>query len=184
MLPLLVNLLAVAFALESCPSGADVTSLLNHQSLRVADRHSRPLWMSEVFTDFTLRDLACQGKPSQGFTRECWTSAFDRFDRNSDGIISAEDVQVLETLESETTKNNLTRADLRAGIAIACRWYPEECMQLIVHEPLITALVFDDTDIGELPPRSGTICFASASSDSSPSSDSSEPSEWHLADVD
>ena len=82
-------------------------------------------------------------------TRECWASAFDRFDRNSDGIISAEDVRVLE---SATTKKNLTCPDLRAGIAIACHWYPEECMQLIVHEPLITPLVFDDADIGELPP--------------------------------
>ncbi|CAK9002002.1 unnamed protein product [Durusdinium trenchii] len=150
MFPLLVNLLAVAFASESCPSGADVTSLLTHQSPRVAlSRGTRPLWMSEVFTDFTLRDLACQGKPSEGFTRECWGSSFDRFDRNGDGIISAEDVQVLE---SETTKKNLTRADVRAGIAVACQWYPEEAMKLIVHEPLITALVFDDTGIDQLPP--------------------------------
>ncbi|CAK9002004.1 unnamed protein product [Durusdinium trenchii] len=150
MFPLLVNLLAVAFASESCPSGADVTSLLTHQSPHVAlSRGTRPLWMSEVFTDFTLRDLACQGKPSEGFTRECWGSSFDRFDRNGDGIISAEDVQVLE---SETTKNNLTHADVRAGIAVACQWYPEEAMQFIVHEPLITSLVFDDTGIDQLPP--------------------------------
>ena len=147
-------------ALGSCATtieaeaDVDITSLLTRRGPNL-DGNIEPLWMSEAFADFTLDDLGCThgppGKEVIDFTQECWTEAFAKFDKNGDGIISSDDVVAVGESEARSQRN-LTRANLRAGLALAAQWFPEEAMQLAVHGPLVISLLVHGHKVDSLPP--------------------------------
>jgi len=102
----------------------------------------------EVFADASLYQVmsSCDG---HGISRECWASKFASFDRNSDGIISAEDLQ--SDAKQWRAVQNFTRQEVRAGLALAAEWFPHEASRLIMHAPFITELILqNDLDNPEL----------------------------------
>lgn len=102
----------------------------------------------EVFADASLYQVmsSCDG---HGISRECWASKFAIFDRNSDGIVSAEDLQ--SDAKQWRAVQNFTRQEVRAGLALAAEWFPHEASRLIMHAPFITELILqNDLDNPEL----------------------------------
>jgi len=125
----------------------------------------------EVFADVTLYEVmsmsTCAPKPTgvdatdpststnPGLSKECWSNAFGTFDRDGDGVITANDLNG-QSRSKGAVVQNFTRQELRAGVALAAQWFPEQASRLIVHASLIMELVmqndFNDLDKVPTPP--------------------------------
>lgn len=103
-------------------------------------------WVHEAFADLTLEDIGCTARPEVGISKQCWQSAFSNLDRDSDGMLSSEE---LHHAEDKRNAKNLTRKDLQTGLALAIQLYPEESTRLVTNAQLIIAAAFE----GIVPPE-------------------------------
>eukprot|EP00434_Breviolum_minutum_P021078 symbB.v1.2.018597.t2/scaffold1489.1/size143467/5 len=126
----------------------------------------------EVFADVTLYEVmsmsTCAHKPTgvhpdatdpstsrtPGLSKECWSNAFSTLDRDGDGVITANDLNG-QSRSKGAMLQNFTRQELRAGVALAAQWFPEQASRLIIHASLIMELVmqndFNDADLDKVP---------------------------------
>ncbi|CAK9087555.1 unnamed protein product [Durusdinium trenchii] len=117
------------------------------------------LWAQEVFADASFYQVmsSCDGGSQSRISQDCWNSKFARFDHNGDGVIDAEDLHHEETNRlgggapphrSHAPMANFTRQEVRAGLALAAQWFPEQASRLITHATLITELLLQEDQLG------------------------------------
>lgn len=125
------------------------TQLMQRAKARVSPpKNSAWQWTQEAFADLSFEDIGCTGKGGQDISQQCWAHAFAKLDRNNDGKLSAEDLHYKEDEERGSAKN-LTRKDIRRGLALLSQWYPAEAPRLLMNEPLILSAAYR----GEVPPQ-------------------------------
>lgn len=102
----------------------------------------------EVLADTSLLTLEMKVDGNGNITRDAWMQAFSRLDKDAVGSIGVGELSALETLvrakpgNSELRRWNLTRAQYRAGMALAATWFPDYAGRLIAHETVIIELAY------------------------------------------
>lgn len=83
-----------------------------------------------------------------GLTKKAWMEIFSGLDADQNGVVSTAELHFVEDKplpgnHNLTARNhNLTMPQIKAGLALVARWYPEEASRLMAHEALITALAY------------------------------------------
>lgn len=107
-------------------------------------------WVSvdEALTNLNFADLRCEHDGN--VDRHCFEERFDSMDANGDGTIS-----VIEAASVAEERNcfNLTRADIKAGLALASQWFPEDASTWVTNEALLVDLTFHNVVPSEDTPR-------------------------------
>jgi len=108
----------------------------------------------EALANVNLLDLQVVVGADGRISRKSWDEAFARLDVGGSGSISVKDLCDEETAPPKQPHNltkvnhNITKAQIKAGVALFASWFPEEAGRLVAHEPIIAALAFN----GTLPP--------------------------------
>lgn len=103
----------------------------------------------DALANVNLLDLEVAAKGGS-ITQNSWNRAFKGLDSDGDGVVSMGDLLTREGAHARGEDNlarrfNLTKKDIRAGIALACTWFPEEAGRMVTNEALLTELIFNGT---------------------------------------
>jgi len=105
-------------------------------------------WVHEPFADFTLEDIPCS-KAEEGISKSCWDSEFSKL-AGADQKISPSSLHSLQ--DEQRNPKNLTRADLRTGLALLVQLYPGEASRIMsVYNMILTSAFRNEFPPDDLP---------------------------------
>jgi len=104
--------------------------------------------VDEARANLNLADFGCE--VDGNIDMRCYKDRFDRLDVNGDGMVSAAEAN---SAADERNCFNLTRADIKAGLALASQWFPEDASAWVANEALLVDLTYRNVIPSEDTPR-------------------------------
>lgn len=104
--------------------------------------------MDEAWTNLNLADFRCEHDGN--VDRHCYEDRLDRMDINGDGMVSAAEAN---SVADERNCFNLTRTDIKAGLALASQWFPEDASAWVTNEALLVDLTYRNVIPSEETPK-------------------------------